>query len=152
MNIYEKIVVEYYSEIMRYCSYILKGDVEGASDCTQEVFLVLHKKLHKLKLDDNIRLWLYRVAKREIMQYIRKNKNNDISIEELPEIEDKDSDFTKENETILDLLDNEERVLIEAYYDEKKREQLAAEYGISMSNLYIKIHRIRKKLFDILNK
>ena len=72
-SIFELIYQKYYAVILRYCRVRLHGDLQGAEDCTQEVFLVLHKKLKRLTELESILPWLYRTADREIKAYIRKH-------------------------------------------------------------------------------
>ncbi|MDE5754413.1 MAG: hypothetical protein K2H89_07735 [Oscillospiraceae bacterium] len=50
----------YYREIFHYCYNRLYGDFHA--DCTQEVMLVLCKKVNTLDMSKEIRPWLYSVA------------------------------------------------------------------------------------------
>jgi len=145
MNSYEKIVRKHYREILGYCCVRLNSNVQAAEDCTQEVFLVLFRKLNSLD-DDNIRAWLYETARRETAKYISKNSFSHISLEDAPEIEDTSNPLAEFGNSVIDRLDDDEISLIKAYYDEEDRESLAKKMRLSMNGLYLKIHRIRKKL------
>lgn len=63
---YDEIVDKYYNEIYNYCCTKLNFNRTAAEDVTQEVFFALYKKLDRLKLSENIRIWLYRAADLEI--------------------------------------------------------------------------------------
>lgn len=146
MTFYENIVRQYYNEILNFCTYRANGNREIARECTQEVFLALYRKMHKFRMDDNIRAWLYEAARREVLNYMSKNRNTMVSLEDMPEIEDKSADFSAMNESCLDSLDDDERAVIEEYYNSDDKSEIALKLGLSKNGLYIKIHRIRKKL------
>lgn len=141
LNIYENIVKEYYSEIKTYFKAKLNGNMQAAEDCTQEVFLALFRKIDKLKLSDNIRL--YEAARLEVLKYIHKNGEPVLSLEQLPDIpSDK---ILEEKESVFDILSDEEMKLIKSYYLDCDKTELANENNLTMNGLYLKIHRIRKK-------
>lgn len=70
---YDEIVNRYYHVILNYCKYKLNGNYAAAEDVTQEVFLTLYRKINRLKISENIKLWLYRTADNNVKTYIRKN-------------------------------------------------------------------------------
>lgn len=74
-NTYEEITRRYYQAIYNYCQVRLK-DEYAAEDCTQDVFLLLYRKMNKIKLSENIRAWLYRTADNVIKNHRRKIKNH----------------------------------------------------------------------------
>ena len=67
----EYLIKSYYKEIFNYC-YNRLGDFHAAEDCTQEVMLVLYKKVNTLDMSKDILTWLYSVADKEIKSYQRK--------------------------------------------------------------------------------
>ena len=69
---YDEIVNRYYHVILNYCKYKLNGNYAAAEDVTQEVFLTLYRKINRLKISENIKLWLYRTADNNVKTYIRK--------------------------------------------------------------------------------
>ncbi len=147
----ENIIQTYYREIYSYCFAKLNYQHYAAEDCTQEVFVIFFSKHEKLEIADNIRIWLYRTADNVIKSYLRKNITNDVSIENTPEILEiaAESSFSDESaESPLDILTDEERKLIEAYYDTDygKRSDAARKMGVSLAAMYQKIHKIKKKL------
>ena len=142
---YDEIVSRYYNVILNYCKYRLNGNQTAAEDITQEVFFVLYRKRNHLKMGDNIKLWLYRTADNQIKAYIRKNPSF-IPIDELSELDD-NSDFTEISDSAFDVLTCDELELITEYYD-GDRQSAARKNNLSMNGLYIRIHRIRKKLFE----
>lgn len=115
-----EIIEKYYASIYRYCFVRLDYNEYAADDCTQEVFLILLKKQHKLNLSDNIRAWLYETANRVIKAYLRKANKED-TISNPDEIEDKTAVIENDSQSALEGLTEEEYLLISEYY--------SSEYG-----------------------
>ncbi len=144
------IIEKYYREIFSYCYAKLGYSHHSAEDCTQEVFVVFFSKHERLDETDNIRLWLYRTADNVIKTFMRKSPPVAVSIEDSSEamnIADSGG-FTEVSDSPLDILDPEERQLLELYYDSDYGQRTAAakRLGISLPALYRKVHKIKKKL------
>ena len=140
---FDDIFREYYEKILNFC-YAKIGNKQLAEDCTQEVFLVLSKKMHKLKLDTNITAWLYGTAKNEIKQCFRKNKKDNISIDDLSEIPQK---MSENIELFNEIVTDEEYIILENYYlNSEDISKLAEDTKISVSAMYQRIHRIKQKI------
>ena len=139
-TIIELIYREYYETVFRYCRVRLNGDLHAAQDCTQEVFLVLQKKIHKLVNMESILPWLYATADREIKNYRRKHPAM-IDIDEIPE-----PSVPAQTESDLDVLDEEERWLVEQYFGGADRFVLAEKLDISLDALYKRVQRIKRKI------
>jgi RNA polymerase sigma-70 factor (ECF subfamily) len=63
------IVRQYYGKILAYCAYFLGGDRQAAEDCTQDVFVVLYKRMGALNNYGKIGGWLYKTAGNLVKQY-----------------------------------------------------------------------------------
>lgn len=144
-KIIELIYREYYETVFRYCRVRLNGDLHAAQDCTQEVFLVLHKKLKKLVDLESILPWLYQTADHEIKNYRRKYPAM-IDIDEIADLA-----APQQEDSPLDILDEEERKLVDLYYGGADKYAIAKNLGISLDVLYKRMHRIRKKLKENLD-
>ena len=112
--------------------------------------MVFFSKHERLDETDNIRLWLYRTADNVIKTFLRKSPPVAVSIEDSSEamnIADSGG-FTEISDSPLDILDQEERQLLELYYDSDYGQRTAAakRLGISLPALYRKVHKIKKKL------
>ncbi len=143
--ILELLYREYYETIFQYCRVRLNGDIHAAEDCTQEVFLVLHKKLKHLVKLESILPWLYSTADREIKAYRRKHPET-VDIDGIPE-----PAASEQEDSPLDILDDEERRIAELYYGGADKYALAQSLGITLDALYQRMHRIRQKLKEYMN-
>lgn len=135
---------------MRYCRFLLKNDPSGAEDCAHDVFLLLLKKQKELNLNGNIRGWLYASADRIVKDYRKKQISLQAMLNyDLSQIEEK-SFYEDEliSSAAFDCLDDSELQLIKEYYTVKKGERipLAKRYGMTVNELYKKVHSIREKL------
>ena len=147
-----QIIEQYYDEIVRYCIYLLKDDFRGAEDCAHDTFLLLLRKQNELDFDRNIRGWLYASADRIVKDYRRKQLRMQAMLNyDTANIEDSafDAETLLQSET-FDCLNDEELDLLKAYYAAQKGERifLAKQYGLTISELYKKVHAIRQKLRD----
>ena len=142
-----EIIEKYYASIYRYCFVRLDYNEYAADDCTQEVFLILLKKQHKLNLSDNIRAWLYETANRVIKAYLRKANKED-TISNPDEIEDKTAVIENDSQSALECLTEEEYLLISEYYSSEygSKAELAQKYGLTLTQLYKKVHTIKEKV------
>lgn len=141
---YDEIVNRYYHVILNYCQYKLNGSYAAAEDVTQEVFLTLYRKINRLKISENIKLWLYRTADNNIKAYIRKNPSF-LPIDDFLEIPQED-EYPSLLESDFDCLNDDEKSLLADYYSDGNREKIAKAHNLNMNMLYIRIHRIKRKL------
>ncbi len=144
-QMFDEIVTRYYNVILNYCKYKLNGNKTAAEDVTQDVFFILYRKRNRITMGANIKLWLYRTADNQIKTYIRKNPAFQ-KLDDLPEIV-VDEIFPSVTDSIFECLTTEEIALLTDYYNNEKTE-VARKNNLSMNGLYIRTHRIRKKLAD----
>ena len=82
-------------------------------------------------------MWLIK----KIREYKRKHPET-VDIDTIPEPADK-SAF---QESVLDILNDEERQLAETYYSGADKQKLAESQGITLRALYIRMSHIREKI------
>lgn len=71
---YNKLFIRYYSRLCCYV-YRLLEDKEDAEDVVQELFLSLWNNRKKIKIDDNVFGYLYKMAKNLALNHIRTKTN-----------------------------------------------------------------------------
>ena len=145
-NAFDEIAQAYYKAIFRYCCVKL-NDEHSAKDCTQEVFLILYKKINTLTLAENIRAWLYRTADNVIRNYLRKNKNT-VPLDEIAEtVEDSSSVDISVDIPFEDIITKEEYELLKSYYiNGDDMGIISKNLDISKSATVKRIQRIKAKI------
>ena len=70
-GVFGELVKEYKDPILRYL-YKLTGDIEKASDMTQDTFLKAYQNLNSIRSEAAFKPWLYRIATRTAHSYWRR--------------------------------------------------------------------------------
>lgn len=126
-------------------------------DLFQEILLQLWKSFPNYDNKRKFSTWMYRVALNTAISQLRSSQKDILNFKEvLPEdIKDETSD-KKENSKILHdaigKLNKAEKSLIILYLDNLQYNEIAEITGISVSNVGVKINRIKSKLQKILKE
>lgn len=126
-------------------------------DLFQEILLQLWKSFPNYDNNRKFSTWMYRVALNTAISQLRSSQKDILNFKEvLPEdIKDETSD-KKENSKILHdaigKLNKAEKSLIILYLDNLQYNEIAEITGISISNVGVKINRIKSKLQKILKE
>ena len=142
--------------IFKVCNLYCK-DREVRQDLFQEVVLQLWKSFPGFRNESSGSTWIYRVALNTAISNFRKEQKKPgkkpISrIEfEIPDMSDPND--RKENKNILHMaiekLSEIEKAIIMLYLDEKTYDEISEIAGISVSNVGVRINRIKIKLSTI---
>lgn len=157
-------LVEHYSKPVFTLICRIVRDQEDAEELTQDVFLKIFRSLKDFQGNSLFSTWLYRVAYNTAVSHTRKKKQEFLYMEEqtIQNISDRDVDEAFEHTVTenhlqalhqaIDRLSPDERGIITLFYmEEKTIDELAEVTGLSSSNVKVKLHRIRKKLYLMLN-
>ncbi|WP_297903652.1 RNA polymerase sigma factor [uncultured Parabacteroides sp.] len=138
---------------------------EDAEELAQDTFMKVFKGLSSFKGDCSFSTWIYRIAYNTAISSVRKKRHEFLTIEEatLENVSEEEvanllgqtevAEQTQRLETALGQLPPDERALILLFYwQEKSIEELASITGLTASNIKVKLHRIRKKLFALLKR
>lgn len=157
MDNFESLVEQYHPIIYKICRvYSGKDDFE---DLYQEVLINLWKSKNTFAGRSKLSTWLYRVSLNTALTYHRNAKKHKrkVPIDHIPEIPDA-PDYSSEKDQQVELLysaisqlKKHHRSIIILYLEEKSYEEIAEITGLSLSNVGVRINRIKKKLFQILN-
>lgn len=153
---------EQYYRLVIHVAYDILQDYALAQDVCQEVFVKFHEKIEGLD-EDKLKGWMLRNAQRKTIDYLRKAyRKHEIPVEEekveekleveyLTEIENESSrrafrgfvleELKEENPLWHDLM---MRVVV----DNEPAKEVAADYGITVMNLRMKLSRARRWLYD----
>ena len=139
------------------------GDFHTAEEITQDVFLKVYKRLSTLKRPDHFPGWLYVIATRHCIAWLRKKqlptKSLDaMSTTELEEIwysqyeADRDEEAGIEHrreivKRLLQKLPESERTVVTLFYlAEMTSEEVSAFLGVSSNTIRSRLHRARERL------
>jgi len=156
----------YYEKILKYV-YFNINDEDVANDITQDVFLVVYKKIDILYKHSNIGGFIFKTAKNIVKKYKRemylKLINEIYQEDKMCNIADKSCNIDavidneiNEYDFIFDVIGNlseEKRKLYDLYYINKKpMKQISKETGINYSALKMRYTRLRKEIQSIVKK
>jgi RNA polymerase sigma-70 factor (ECF subfamily) len=132
-------------------------DVECRKDLFQEILLQLWRSYPRYSGKSKFSSWMYRVALNTAISQFRSSQNEIISFNaELPSEINEEISEKEENTKILykaiGKLNKAEKSLIILYLDNLQYNEIAEITGISMSNVGVKINRIKAKLQKILKE
>ncbi|MCB9163953.1 MAG: sigma-70 family RNA polymerase sigma factor [Flavobacteriales bacterium] len=152
------LVQRYQHMVHTICFRILKN-TEEAEEATQDSFIKAHQHLDRFQGTSRFSTWLYSIAYRTAISHLRKRGTTTLALEHaealgpasLPEQGlDREDRRTALNKA-LDKLAPEDAALISLFYlQERSVEEIVTVTGVSASNVKVKLHRLRKRLLELL--
>jgi len=144
-------------------SIVLKivNNREDAEEISQDVFLKAYQSLKSFEGKSKFSTWLYRIAYNAAISKTRKKRFEMVPLEDNV-IKNYSTDEISQNmntleetdrqavlEKALHRLPEEDNLLITLFYkNESSMEDISYITGLSLSNVKVRLHRIRKKLYD----
>lgn len=156
-EVYLKAAEEYGSALDR-LAYAYEADTDRRRDLLQEIHLALWRSFERFDGRCSMRTWIYRVAHNVATSYvIRQSKKSPRTfrtledLEALPSAEDVEvlADRKKSLARLLTLVQRLEpldRQILVAYLEGTDAESIAEIAGLSVANVWTKIHRIKNLL------
>lgn len=140
------------------------NSAEDAEEVAQDAFMKAYQALDKFKQESKFSTWLYRIVTNTAISSTRKKKIAMASLDETM-IENFSEDEIQENlnqlgseeqsrfvKEAMQQLQPKDALLINMFYtDELSIEEVSEVTGLSQANVKVKLHRIRKKLYVLLN-
>lgn len=130
----------------------VNGDMYGATQVTQDVFVKVHRVLHSFKYDASFSTWLYRITFNTCMTYITKkatyNKRTITFDDEINTME-KNNTYEEKNmvHTIFKTLTPEERfLLVSREVNDIPFEELAEITGKNSGAHRTMLHRLKEHI------
>lgn len=151
----------YKEEIYTYCLRMLGGDSAEAGDAYQETFIKAYEKLHTFRYGDNVKGWLYMIA-RNIALNIYRSKRPEETIEKHPYLPSAERylspDFAGEQQSLRAALEEaiaqlpiefrEPFILRE--FDGLSYPEIAEIVGATIALTKVRIHRAKQRLRKLL--
>jgi RNA polymerase sigma factor, sigma-70 family len=142
--------------IYKVCSFYASDD-DPLSDLYQDVVCNLWTAYPKFRGECSVSTWIYRIALNTCISNFRKKKRAPQRTP-LSDIQDafiQPDDLTAEiNEMyrLIRQLKNLERAIILLYLEEKSYQEIADITGLSLSNVAVKLKRVKEKLIKMSNQ
>lgn len=161
---YFSVLLDRYSRPLYSLIVQIVGCPEDAEELLQDVFLKAYRNLSGYKRESKLSTWLYRIAynvaisatrkKKQEFLYIEESTINNVPDEKADEVIDLAGDEEQINRLVsaIDHLSAEEKALITLfYYEDKAIEEISEVMKLSVSNVKVRLHRTRKKIYVLMN-
>ena len=141
--------------IYKVCSFYISED-STLGDLYQDVVSNLWVAYPKFRNESSISTWIYRIALNTCISGIRKEmrKPQRVSFSQLSDVFEQPEDMSAEIKELYRLIHQlkiVERAIILLYLEEKSYQQIADIVGLTVSNVAVKLKRIKEKLVDMSN-
>ena len=155
-----KLYERYLDEIYRYV-FIRVGNQQSAEDITEETFIKTWESLSRIYRGDgkidNLRAWLYRIAKNLVVDYYRKNKSENIVVLDIAENLQSPEEIVIEQEestwivsALQKMKPDFQQIIILRLINDMSHKEIASIVGISEGHSRILLYRALKKLKELL--
>ena len=144
-------LVEQHKQIIYKVCFMYASDDETVNDLFQEVTLNLWKSLPRFRGDSKATTWVYRIAVNTCISWLRvsgkriKTVPLTFSMTELLS-DEQEKENLRELYAMINRLGKLERALILLWLEERSYEEIAEILDISVSNVGVRINRIKAKL------
>jgi RNA polymerase sigma-70 factor (ECF subfamily) len=159
------ILVDRHKDLVFTIAMNITRNREDAEEVAQDSFLKAFQKLAGFRKESGFQTWLYRIAYNEAISKIRKNKIKTLDIEEEimegtpdEEVEEEIAGLDEQEQKlviskILDRLPEIDRVIVTLFYlDNDPVTEISAVTGLGESNVKVRLHRVRKKIYSELQE
>ncbi|RKD88482.1 RNA polymerase sigma factor [Mangrovibacterium diazotrophicum] len=158
-------LVDRYQDMVYGLAFKLLRNEEDAEEMAQDSFVKAYRSLNSYRQQSKFSTWIYRITYNGCITLLRKRK---LEVRSMDEQQLTDKDEAQLNAQLIEMdkalvekllqeamekLPELEQVLITLYYfEEQKMEEISQITGLSESNVKVKIHRARKKMYDLLHQ
>jgi RNA polymerase sigma-70 factor (ECF subfamily) len=157
--LFQSLHQQYEAMVQQLCLGFMKGDKEQAKDIAQEVFVNVWNAMDQFKGEASYKTWIYRITVNTCLLQIRSDKTKSAislpsELSETPPNESFENGEAKYDALYkaIGQLPVLERFIIMMVLEELEYDEIAAIVGINSINLRVKIHRIKKKMKQLLNQ
>ena len=153
---FTKMVKEYRKTIYTVC-YFYSKDTEEVNDLYQEILINLWKGFEKFRGESSLKTWIWRVSLNTCNNQERKKKSSvqtiplfiDIDLYNDDDVQSKQIQMLYDRINRLDVFD---RAIILLWLENMNYQDIADVVGISLSNVTIRLFRIKEQLKSMSNK
>lgn len=150
---YEEYIENNRAIIARICRAYADNEADF-QDYFQEVCLQLWKSRHNFRQQSKLSTWIYRLTLNVCLSLVRKKKHQPAALDGIVDeiavparlLEDPQQEQLRLLYQQIRELKEVDRALILLYLEEKSYEEISLILGITISNVGVKINRIKKRL------
>ena len=155
--------VDTYQDMAMTIAYRVCGNVQDSEDIVQDAFVKAFHNLHTFKSDSKFSTWFYRIVYNTAITEVRSSSHNIQYVDyEQIDVSDMYSDFDTmsmiEDEErraminkALDMLPKDESLILSLFYlEDNSIKDIIQITGLTESNIKVKLHRARKRMYDII--
>ena len=149
-------LMEQHKQIIYKVCFMYASEEETINDLFQEVTLNLWKGFPKFRGESNISTWVYRIAVNTCVSWLR-SSNRQLQTVPLTLFtadlitDEQEKENLRELYSLINRLGKLERALILLWLEERSYEEIAEILDISVSNVGVRINRIKTKLREMSN-
>lgn len=156
MTHFDDIFDAYYADVYRFLLKLCARNADLAEELAQESFFYAFMGFHTFREECHVKTWLFGIAKKRYLLYLRRHKHLDIPLEDaLPFLysEDTPESGIYDRKLIEDSLtivftfkENMKYVFLERIYNGTAYSEIAKQLGISESSAKVMFHRGKQLL------
>lgn len=155
--------VDTYQDMAITIAYRVCGNMQDAEDIVQDSFVKAFHNLRTFKSESKFSTWFYRIVYNTAITEVRSSSHNVAYLDyEQLDASDMYSDFDtmsriEENEQkellnkALEMMPKDEGVILSLFYlEDNSIKDVATITNLTEANIKVKLHRARKRMFDIM--
>lgn len=145
---FDEIVEKYKASIFHICLGYTKTK-QDAEDLFQESLINIWRGLRSFRNEATVYTWIYRVTVNTCLSSMRKKRIPTIAItdkNDIPQTEHPSSESFLILHQMIQQLPEKDKLIILLYLEELSYKDIASVLGISVSNVGVRINRIKQKL------
>ena len=158
-------LVEKYQKLVYTLALKLLKKPEDAEEMAQDTFIKAYQKLDSYEGKSKFSTWLYSITYNACISELRKRRiefksldDRQISDQDEQKMHDYYRETKKEDQEkylnlALEKLPEDDQVLVTLYYYESQSmDEISVITGLTVSNIKVKIHRARKRMYSLLQE
>ncbi len=158
-------LVEKYQKMVYTLALKLMKKAEEAEEIAQDTFVKAYQKIDSYEGKSKFSTWLYSITYNACVSELRKRRidfksldDRQISDDDEQKMHDYYRETRKEDQEkylnlALEKLQEDDQVLVTLYYFENQSmDEISVMTGLTVSNIKVKIHRARKRMYQLLHE
>lgn len=158
-NRFEALYQAHYGMVLQLCLGFSEGKEAQAKDLTQEVFIQVWRKLDTFRAEASAKTWIYRITVNTCLNFLKKQQARQRKLKDALRTREPAAEIQPTEETdpvevlyaAMAKLSEIDRLITGLVLDGVSQTEIAAILGITEGNVRVKIHRIKKRLKNVID-